>query len=360
MLREELAALGAPPSSCLGRRPRRGRARRGRRADRDALRAQPERRDQPLARRGDEPEDIALAVDVLAEPDDLASVAERTPGAVREDTRELEQYAQGRRVELIPNEGWGAAQRSAKRIGCAPSHRERRPSSGRCSAPSTSVAKWLPASGPALLANAAVAVREQQLGLADRRPGRAAARRAPGSTSRSPARCRARRSPNGIQFDSPLQRQWMILLVEREQPRGTRPRSAAPRSSSKRAAKRRSPARDLQQVTGSSRLARSSAEQVALRVRSSRSRSRAASPSRRTASCSICVGLRLDLLRRVERDRRAARDVHAASGATSGRRRSAASTIGCDLRERHRSRPRGADSSCGRIATATRRDRDAR
>ena len=24
------------------------------------------------------------------------------------------------------------------------------------------------------------------------------------------------RSPHGIQFDSPLQRQWMILLVERE------------------------------------------------------------------------------------------------------------------------------------------------
>ena len=37
-------------------------------------------------------------------------------------------------------------------IACAPSQRTRRPSSRRCSMPSTIVAKWLPASGPALLA----------------------------------------------------------------------------------------------------------------------------------------------------------------------------------------------------------------
>ena len=36
----------------------------------------------------------------------------------------------------------------------APSHRTRRPSSGSWSAPSTMVAKWLPASGPSLLENA--------------------------------------------------------------------------------------------------------------------------------------------------------------------------------------------------------------
>ena len=40
-----------------------------------------------------------------------------------------------------------------ERIGCAPSQRVRRPSSRRFSCPSTSVAKWLPASGPALLPN---------------------------------------------------------------------------------------------------------------------------------------------------------------------------------------------------------------
>ena len=39
-----------------------------------------------------------------------------------------------------------------KTIACAPSQRKRRPSSRRFSFPSTIVAKWLPASGPALLA----------------------------------------------------------------------------------------------------------------------------------------------------------------------------------------------------------------
>ena len=52
------------------------------------------------------------------------------------------------------------------RIGCAPSQRVRRPSSRRFSVPSTTVAKWLPASGPPC-SRSAVAVREEQLGLAD-------------------------------------------------------------------------------------------------------------------------------------------------------------------------------------------------
>ena len=40
------------------------------------------------------------------------------------------------------------------KISCAPSQSVRRPSSRSCSCPSVIVAKWLPASGPALLANA--------------------------------------------------------------------------------------------------------------------------------------------------------------------------------------------------------------
>ena len=48
-----------------------------------------------------------------------------------------------------------------------------------------------------LRAERAVAVREQQLGLADAARDRAAAGRAPGSTSRSRRRCRARGRPTG-------------------------------------------------------------------------------------------------------------------------------------------------------------------
>ena len=61
----------------------------------------------------------------------------------------------------------GAEAYSARNeTGCAPCQRVRRPSSRRFPLPSTTVAKWLPASTPAFEANCAVAVREKQLRLA--------------------------------------------------------------------------------------------------------------------------------------------------------------------------------------------------
>ena len=56
----------------------------------------------------------------------------------------------GRSAHAAASEG--PRQRSRKEIGCAPSQSVRRPSSRRCSVPSTSVAKWLAHSCPALLA----------------------------------------------------------------------------------------------------------------------------------------------------------------------------------------------------------------
>ena len=86
------------------------------------------------------------------------------------------------------------------------------------------------------------------------------------------------RSPNGIQFDSPLQRQWMIFDSS-----GSRRRNAATvsgaASSSKRATKRNSPAAISASRRDLSALRDPAAEELALGVGHLGRRSRAASPA---------------------------------------------------------------------------------
>ena len=61
----------------------------------------------------------------------------------------------------------GAHDCSRKAIACAPFQRVRRPSSGSCSSPSIDRREVVPRQRPRLRGEGAVAVREQQLGLAD-------------------------------------------------------------------------------------------------------------------------------------------------------------------------------------------------
>ena len=117
-LRDAIEARGLPvvelPS---GRRTRRGNPRGGGRRRGDALRAQSQRRRQPLAGRA----------------------------LVRRGRR-----ARGRRARRRAR----ASYVSLNEMSWAPSQSIRRPSSRRFSLPETIVAKWFPASAPALLANA--------------------------------------------------------------------------------------------------------------------------------------------------------------------------------------------------------------
>ena len=74
------------------------------------------------------------------------------PGGVAEvDAVELHRAAaEVARLDVVPVRD--AHQASSKWMSCAPSQSTSRPISSRCSRPSTTVAKWLPASWPALLA----------------------------------------------------------------------------------------------------------------------------------------------------------------------------------------------------------------
>ena len=166
------------------------------------------------------------------------------------------------------------------------------------------------------------------------------------------------RSPKGIQFDSPLQRQWMIFESSGSSRRNDATVAGAA-SSSKRATKRKSPACDLDHGPT---LAPCSIQ----RPSSSRSASviPVAFPSGitfvRTASSLDRVGARLDLLRRVELDaerRGRERGVGRARGVA---RRAALLHDGRDLRERHRRavlrlrrrRPDGSRARSRRTASA--------
>ena len=116
-LRDVIAARGLPlVGARVGRGTRRGHPRLGRRRCGDALRSQPERRRQPLAGR---------------------ALVRR-----RRRARGRRPRGRARRYDALNEMSW------------APSQSIRRPSSRRFSFPETIVAKWFPASAPALLANA--------------------------------------------------------------------------------------------------------------------------------------------------------------------------------------------------------------
>ena len=238
-----------------------------------------------------------------------------------------------------------------KEISCAPSQSVRRPSSRRCSCPSTIVAKWLPASGPALLANAQCAVREEQLRLAD--AARVEQQLARGRVARRVLRPDAElevaeRDP--VRLAAPAA---VDDLRRRAGAGAGRPRrSAGAASSSKRATKRKSRGGDLDH---GSTLAPCAIQ----RPRSSRSASviSVTFPSGiarrvRTACSSIAAARALDLLRRVEHDpRRRGRERRVRRRASSGRRRSAARRSPRPARTAP-PRCRAGSASSGRIAIA--------
>ena len=117
-LRDAIEARGLPlVELAVRRRPRRRHPRGGRCRRGDALRAEPQRRRQPLAGR-------ALV------------------RGGRRCSRSTSLVGRARRYDSLNEMSW------------APSQSIRRPSSRRFSFPETIVAKWFPASAPALLANA--------------------------------------------------------------------------------------------------------------------------------------------------------------------------------------------------------------